>query len=115
MANLDYWSNAETAKDDDKTSNDAEKENMDVEMAVMNKDPVSEVDEWKEHIKEEMKVKDAKICSLEEALANNRELANIIKVEKESLELDNNKKNDKIDELENMAIKFKNAFVNMTS
>ena len=33
---------------------------MDVEMAVMNKDPVSEVEEWKEHIKEEMKVKDAK-------------------------------------------------------
>ena len=84
-------------------------------MEVMNGAPITEVEEWKEHMKEEMKIKDAKISSLEEALANNRELTNIIKVEKESLELDNNEKINKIDELENMAVKFKHAFVNLTS
>ena len=88
---------------------------MEVEMEVMNGAPITEVEEWKENMKEEMKIKDAKISALEEALANNRELTNLIKVEKESLELDNNEKINKIDELENMAVKFKHAFVNLTS
>ena len=115
MADLEYWSNAKTTKYDNRNSNKVEENNMEVEMEEITKAPRLEVDEWKEQAKEEMKIKYAKVTSLEEALANNRELTNIIKVEKESLEMYNNEKNDKIKELDNMAIKFKNTFVNMTA
>ena len=68
-------------------------------------------EEWKAEFTDEMKMKDVKIKSMEEAITNNRELMNVIKIEKESLEFDNNEKIEKIDEIETLAVKFRDAFV----
>ena len=90
---------------------------MEVEMDELSKNAeprkiaVSVFEEWKAEFIDEMKMKDVKIKSMEEAITNNRELMNVIKIEKESLEFDNNEKIEKIDEIETLAVKFRDAFV----
>ena len=113
---LEYWSKK---KPNNTVESHVQKDPMEIEMDDLPKAaeprliPVSEFEEWKADYLHDMKMKDAKIKSLEDATANSKELLNVIKIEKESLEYDNNDKSEKIDEMERMADNFKVAFVQL--
>ena len=117
---LEYWSKKKTNDNNEpKKSNNVEKDPMEVEMDELSKAaaprsiPVTEFEEWKAEYVDEMKMKDAKIKSLEEAISNSNEPLNVIKIEKESLEFDNNEQIEKNEEMEKTAVEFKEAFVQM--
>ena len=119
LDDLEYWSKKETRNEETNKPAKVVEDPIEVEMDELSKNAeprkiaASVFEEWKAEFEDEMKMKDVKLKSLEEAIANNRELLNVIKIEKESLEFDNNEKIEKIDEMEILAVKFRDAFMKM--
>ena len=118
---LEHWSkqNVDKRKENESIQEDDVETTNEIEMSDLAKAseprlvPVTAFEEWKAEFLDEMKTKEAKIKSLEDQIENNRELLSIVNAEKETLETENNNKDERIERMETLAIGFKEAFISM--